>query len=134
MSDKIFVDSNVFVYILSGDERFREKALSILDSNPIITVQVVNENVMACLKKLKMSKADSFEHGRRLMNNCTVSSLNESVVHYAFSISIKYNYSYWDSLILASALENKCSIIFSEDMQHQQVIENSLKIINPFLF
>ena len=54
MSDKIFVDSNVFVYILSDDERFREKALSILDSNPIITVQVVNENVMACIKKLKI--------------------------------------------------------------------------------
>ena len=134
MSDKIFVDSNIFVYILSDDQRFREKALNILDSNPVISVQVVNENVMACVKKLKMSRADAFEHGRRLMSNCAVTSLNESAVHHAFSISTKYNYSFWDSLILASALENNCTIIYSEDMQHQQIIENSLTIINPFLF
>jgi predicted nucleic acid-binding protein len=45
----------------------------------------------------------------------------------------KYHYSWWDSLVLASALENGCQIVYSEDMQHEQVIEDSLKIINPFL-
>jgi predicted nucleic acid-binding protein len=41
-------------------------------------------------------------------------------------------YSYWDSLIIASALKNNCSICYSEDMQHGQLIEDRLKVINPF--
>ena len=44
----------------------------------------------------------------------------------------KYNYSWWDSLVIASALANSCKIIYSEDMQHLQKIENSLTLINPF--
>ncbi len=47
-------------------------------------------------------------------------------------IKKRYRFSYWDSLIIASALENNCSILYSEDMQHSQVIEDNLKIINPF--
>jgi len=45
----------------------------------------------------------------------------------------KYQYSFWDSLMLASALENGCSVIYSEDMQHEQIIGKKLKIINPFV-
>jgi len=48
-------------------------------------------------------------------------------------IKEKYHYSWWDSLILTSALENNCKIVYSEDMQHGQIIENTLKIVNPFL-
>ena len=47
-------------------------------------------------------------------------------------IRSKYKYSYYDSLIIATALESKCKILYSEDMHHGQIIENSLKIINPF--
>lgn len=50
----------------------------------------------------------------------------------AWKLKEKYKYSYWDSLILSAALENSCSVILSEDMQHEQVIENSLQIMNPF--
>ncbi len=48
------------------------------------------------------------------------------------SLKKKYLYSYWDSLILASSLESKCNIVYSEDMQHRQVIEQTLTIMNPF--
>jgi predicted nucleic acid-binding protein len=48
-------------------------------------------------------------------------------------IKERYSYSWWDSLVLASALENDCKIIYSEDMQHGQIIENTLKIVNPFI-
>jgi len=48
------------------------------------------------------------------------------------SIKEKYSYSWWDSLVLASALENDCAILYSEDLQPNQVIENQLKILNPF--
>jgi len=42
----------------------------------------------------------------------------------------RYGFSYYDSLIIASALECECSVLFSEDMQHGQIIESTLKIVN----
>ena len=47
-------------------------------------------------------------------------------------IRLKYKYSYYDSLIIAAALESKCTVLYSEDMQHDQIIESTLQIINPF--
>jgi len=66
------------------------------------------------------------------LETCSVSELSLKTVFSAWKLREKYKYSYWDSLILASALESSCSIIYSEDMQHGQVIEDNLKIINPF--
>ena len=43
-----------------------------------------------------------------------------------------HKYSYWDGLILASALKNSCSILYTEDMQDGQVIEGEVQIVNPF--
>ncbi|GAB4289651.1 MAG: hypothetical protein Fur0025_24150 [Oscillatoriaceae cyanobacterium] len=51
----------------------------------------------------------------------------------ALDINEMYNYSYWDSLLIATALSNDCSILYSEDMQHNQLIENKTRIINPFI-
>jgi predicted nucleic acid-binding protein len=51
----------------------------------------------------------------------------------AIEIRGRYGFSYWDSLIVATALLSGCSILYSEDMQHDQVIESMLKIINPFI-
>ena len=48
-------------------------------------------------------------------------------------IAEKYRYSYYDSVIIAAALESSCTLLYSEDMQHQQIIEGKLQIINPFL-
>ena len=133
MTDKIFVDSNVFMYIFSDVDEFREKALLILDSNPIISTQVVNENVYACLKRLKLTKQKSFEHGERLMSNCDVNIISVEEIHKAFFVSKKYGFSFWDALIVSSALENKCTILYTQDMQHKQVIEKTLTIINLFI-
>ena len=58
--------------------------------------------------------------------------ITKSDIRLAMDIKKRYRLSYWDSLIIASALENNCSILYSEDMQHSQVIEDNLKIINPF--
>jgi predicted nucleic acid-binding protein len=47
-------------------------------------------------------------------------------------LSIRYGYSYWDSLILATAVDNGCSILYTGDMQDGQVIDDKLRIVNPF--
>ena len=47
------------------------------------------------------------------------------------SVASKYNVSFWDSLIIASALDNKCTLLYSEDMQHGLLVDNKLKVVNP---
>ncbi|MFZ8805680.1 MAG: hypothetical protein ACO2PO_22235, partial [Candidatus Calescibacterium sp.] len=58
--------------------------------------------------------------------------LRKSSVDKALSLANQYKYSYWDSLIIASALENKCKILYTEDMQDGQILEGKHKIENPF--
>ena len=56
----------------------------------------------------------------------------KSTIKRALQIKKKARYSYWDSLIIASALENNCSILYTEDMQEGQVLNSGLTIVNPF--
>ncbi len=50
----------------------------------------------------------------------------------ALRIANVYRLAWYDSLIVASTLENECSLLISEDLRHKQVIEKTLTIINPF--
>lgn len=52
----------------------------------------------------------------------------------AINVKIENNISYWDSLIVASSIENGCSILYSEDLHDGQIIDNKVKVVNPFLF
>ena len=60
-----------------------------------------------------------------------ITPLDFKVYQDAFRIRGKYNISFWDSLIVASALENKCTVLYSEDMQHNLLIDNKLKVVSP---
>jgi len=62
-----------------------------------------------------------------------VSLIDMGTISQALSISKLFKYAYFDSLIIASALENSCKILYSEDMQHGQVLEKKLTILNPYL-
>ena len=55
-----------------------------------------------------------------------------NTIHLACQIAQRYHFSFYDSLIIAAALEANCSILYSEDMHHEQVIEKRLTIRNPF--
>ena len=59
-------------------------------------------------------------------------SIDTATVLKALEINDRYSYSYWDSLILATALLNDCETLYSEDMQHNMIILDLLHISNPF--
>ena len=128
---KIFIDSNIFLYSLSDDSHKKSLALSYLKKNYVTSIQVVNENISVCLKKLKLSKEISFQHGQNILQSCDVKLITKSSIELACKISLEYNYS-WDSLIIAVALENDCNYLYSEDLQDGQIISNQLTIQNPF--
>jgi predicted nucleic acid-binding protein len=71
--------------------------------------------------------------GSSVFVDFNIFTINKRTTEIALDIMNRYKYSYYDSLILSAALGSDCSILYSEDMQHEQVIEKSLKIINPFV-
>jgi predicted nucleic acid-binding protein len=67
-----------------------------------------------------------------MKQNFVISDLNIHILDQTIKISAQYGLSFWDSMMVASALNNHCSILYSEDMQDKQIIEGRLQIINPF--
>ncbi|WP_425575720.1 PIN domain-containing protein [Nemorincola caseinilytica] len=134
MKDKhTFIDSNVLLYLFTNDQAKKRIATSLLSSHYTISTQVVNENVNVCLRKLRLNKDQAYAHGRDLMSIFRVVNIYSSTITSAFDLSVKYELSYWDSLIVAAALESKCQVLLTEDMHHGLVINEKLRIVNPFI-
>lgn len=130
--EKTFLNSNILIYLLDRDELKKDKVTLLLDPNFIISTQVVAENINICLKKLRFSKERAFDHANFLLSKFNVITIEKTFFPLAFQLASKYQFSFWDSLIVASALQCECTQLLSEDMQHGMVIEGKLKIINPF--
>jgi len=136
MRDKpVFADSNVVIYAYSRTERDKQtRAADILISRDcVVSTQVLNEYCNVCVKKKFISVAEVQNNLVEILNNCGLYVVNETTVSGALFINSRYGFSYYDSLIVASALDCECSVLFSEDMQHGQIIESTLKIVNPFI-
>ena len=65
---------------------------------------------------------------------CFVTSVDKAIVKKALALHGNYGYSYYDCLVLASALSYNCKYLLTEDLKDQQVIENNLTITNIFLY
>jgi predicted nucleic acid-binding protein len=138
MRDKVFVDTNVFVYAYSDDDIQKHNTAKKLLQNDlseniiVVSVQILNE-FYSVMSKSKLSHKEITLYVREIAKQTFVKSITIETVELCLRIREKYQFSWWDSLVLASALEQECSVLDSEDLQHGQVIENSLEIINPFV-
>lgn len=131
-ANNIFLDTNVLIYVLSDDEPKREVAISLIKNNPHISIQVLNEFCNVCKKKMGFSYPEIQNIILQLLPQIQLVQLHKSTILKALDIGDSYKYSYYDSLILASAIEANCNIVYSEDFQHNQKINNSLLVLNPF--
>jgi predicted nucleic acid-binding protein len=133
MRDKLFCDSNIFLYAFSmQDKNKKEIASDIILSHCVISTQVINEISNNLLKKFHFDDNQIQDFILSCYNRYDVAEISKEVLLLASKTREIHNISYWDSLIIATALENKCTILYTEDMQHKQVIEDRLTIINPF--
>ena len=134
MENRVFVDTNVLVYLYSKTEpQKRQIVLELLGSkNVIISTQVIGELVWVMHRKFGIEREKLKIMGNKLLEKLEAVPINLKTVKKALNIFEVYKFSYWDSLIIASALEANCSILYAEDMQSGQVIEDRLKIVNPF--
>jgi predicted nucleic acid-binding protein len=134
MPDRIFIDTNILVYFVSDDKAKRTKAEDIIFSENIkvLSTQVINEFINVSFKKNIVTEIELNSLLNDFINNFEINLIHSYTIKSAVDTKIKYQYSYYDSLIIASALENNCDTLFSEDLQNNQKIEESLTIINPF--
>lgn len=133
MSSAVFFDSNVLVYFLSDAGDRTELAERLLVQGGVISVQVLSEMVSIARRKLKMT----WEEVRVARDKALVFCpgpipLTVDLHRSAMEIGSRYGYTIYDSLILAAALKAGCTTVYSEDMQHGQVVEG-VRIVNPFL-
>jgi len=139
MSDKCFVDTNIFVYSRDASEpEKQDKAKRWLtqlwqQEAGRISAQVMNEYYVTVTQKLKpgLSKEQARSDLRALAVWQPL-DISTQLIESAWDVQDQYAYSWWDSLVIASALFLDCQYLLSEDMQHEQTF-GTLKIINPFL-
>lgn len=135
MSDNVFLDTNILVYTYSltePDKRTRAQKL-ITDTNSFISTQVLQELTNIITKKFKFSYDNATDAIEECCKNSSLTVNTKETILLANQIASRYNYSFYYSLIIGAALECDCVILYSEDMQHGHVINERLKILNPFL-
>lgn len=130
---KIFLDSNVVLYLLSGDAAKADRAEALLAKRPVINVQVLNEVTNVCRNKLKMGWQDIHQFLELIRSFCNVTPLTVAIHDRARQLAERYGLAFYDAAIVAAALTESCTTLYSEDMQHRQMIDDSLTIRNPFL-
>ena len=77
--------------------------------------------------KLKLDKLS-----KNFTMDVLVIQLDRNIILRASELRTQYSFSFWDSLIVASALASEANILYSEDMQDGLIISNQLTLINPF--
>ena len=133
MAERVFLDTNIVVYLLADDPAKADQAEILLRKRPYISTQVVNEFINVCTRKLGLGCSAAHESARALLVHCEVVPVSTITVEQAMRVGERYNFSHWDSLIVAAAQLAGCDILLSEDMQHGQLVDG-LRIHNPFLF
>jgi len=133
MSDRAFLDTNVFVYAIVQDDPRSHDAEKLISAGGRVSVQVLNEFAAVVRRKTNMPWGEvqfALESIKVLCPDPLPITLDTH--QQALAIAEKYRYKVYDALIVASALEARCTILYSEDMQDGQVIQSKLTVRNPF--
>lgn len=136
MKDKVFIDTNILVYSYSSTEPEKQMLAQQCIANSVenswISTQVLNELNNVLYRKFSLSYDAILSVMNELSGYFQITLVSPETIRQALILGERYQYSYFDNLMLASALEQGCNIIYSEDMQNKQQITGQLEIINPF--
>lgn len=127
----VFLDSNVVLYILSGDAAKADAAEALLAQLPAISVQVLNEVTSVCQRKLKLSWPETLDLLNAIKANCKIVPLTVSTHTKALEVAQQYRLSFYDAHIVAAAIDIGAHTLMSEDMHHGTSIQG-VRIQNPF--
>lgn len=140
MSDRFFLDTNIFVYSFdqSAPAKARRAAQLIREAlttqKGVISYQVVQEFFNAALKKFPqpMQAADAAQYLNAVFRPLLAVHSSQALYAEALFLHAQSGLSWYDSLIVSAAIQARCEILFSEDLQHGQRF-GDLQVRNPFL-
>jgi predicted nucleic acid-binding protein len=132
MSGQAFFDTNILIYAFAEDFAKVEVAERLVNAGGVLSIQVLNEAANTLHNKLGFT----WPHIRRMIDNILRTCpdplpLTLKTHRDALRICERYGYSVYDGLIIAAALEARSTVLYTEDLQHGQIIDG-LRIVNPF--
>jgi predicted nucleic acid-binding protein len=140
--DRVFIDTNIWIYgiVESKDPSEIVKRGIILSlfetivsqNELVVSTQILNECHWNLTRKFGYADSEVFNRiEQNIIKICKIMDITQRTYGDAFRIREKFNISFWDSLVVASAMEGGCVVIYTEDMQHNQKLDKLL-IKNPF--
>lgn len=130
---KAFIDTNIILYLFSADTEKADQAEKIVMAGGRINVQVLNEMVSVARRKLGMSWMEINEIVESIQRLCPVEPLTVETHDLGRWVAERYGFSVYDAMIVAAAIVCGCGILYSEDMQDGFIIDQRLRICNPFV-
>ena len=127
-----FFDTNVLLYLLSADAAKADLVEETLAAGATISVQVLNEFASVALRKLGMQVAEVRDVLEPIVAVCQVVPLTFEIHQLGLQLAERYRFSFYDALIVAAAIDSRCTTLITEDLQNGQVIADTLTIRNPF--
>ena len=135
MSGSFFLDTNILVYAYSNTDPVRSPIAQQLNrpQEGWISTQVLTELANVLARKFKASWPNICLIVENIDGNFPVHCNTAVTIAHATRLADRYGFSWFDALIVAAALECGCETLYSEDLRHGQLIEGSLRVVNPFL-
>jgi predicted nucleic acid-binding protein len=140
MSGRFFLDTNIFVYSFdSGSPVKAKRAMDLIrkavsSRKGIVSYQVVQEFLNVALKRFAkpMATADAEQYLTTVFRPLLSVHASQSLFIEALRLGAQYRLSWYDSLVVAAAIEGQCSKLYSEDLRHGLRI-GDLAVENPFV-
>ena len=127
-----FFDTNILVYLASGDSAKADRAETIIREGGAISVQVLNELANVARRKMRLSWGDTRSFLSLFRGLLIVQPMTIETHENGLALAERYNLSLYDAMIAASAIEAGCDTLWSEDMQHGMQLGAGLRIVDPF--
>jgi predicted nucleic acid-binding protein len=133
MRGRAFLDTNILIYAFAENDARLDAAERIVNEGGVVSVQVLNELAHTLRRKFRFAWTRVGEIIETILSTCPDPlPLGLETHRAALRICERYGFSIYDGLVIAAALEAGCSVLYTEDLQHGQII-GGVKIVNPFL-
>jgi predicted nucleic acid-binding protein len=127
-----FFDTNVLMYLATDDRRKADHVEQLLRFRGTISVQVLNEITNVSRRKFGFSWRETFTILSTVRSYLDVVPVTLAIHHSGLRLAERYGFAIYDSFIVAAALAAGCDTLWSEDMQDGMVVDDRLRIANPF--
>jgi predicted nucleic acid-binding protein len=125
-----FFDTNVLLYLVSGDTAKVDRAEALLGQGGVISVQVLNEIANVAHRKMRMTWPEAHAFLSTLRALLNVEPITVETHETGLALAERYTLSTYDAMIAAAALNAMCSTVWLEDMQDGLALGKGLRIIN----